>query len=147
MVAEWIEEAVSCGARLQCGGKRVGAVLQPTVLTGVRPEMKVSCQEVFAPVVTVDSFQSFEEVVAMVNHSDFGLQAGVFSNDLSNILYAYRNLEVGGVIINDYPTFRIDNMPYGGIKDSGFGREGIRYAIEEMTEPKLLVINTEFHPS
>jgi acyl-CoA reductase-like NAD-dependent aldehyde dehydrogenase len=142
-VEEWIAEAVRGGARILCGGKRKGAVLDPTVVVDVKPDMKVSCQEVFAPVVTVESFERFEQAVEMVNNSAFGLQAGVFTNDFSHVLHAYKTLEVGGVIVNDYPTFRIDHMPYGGVKDSGFGREGIAYAIEEMTEPKLLVINQQ----
>lgn len=143
-VEEWIAEAVYDGARILCGGKRRGAVLDPTVLADVKPDMKVSCQEVFAPVVTIEPFDNFEQAVEMVNNSDYGLQSGVFTNDLSHVLHAYLTLEVGGVIINDYPTFRIDHMPYGGVKDSGFGREGVKYAIEEMTEPKLLVINPQF---
>ncbi|MBM2840974.1 MAG: Lactaldehyde dehydrogenase, partial [Bacteroidetes bacterium] len=143
-VEEWIAEAVRGGARILCGGKRRGAVLDPTVLVDVKPDMKVSCQEVFAPVVTIEPFDSFEQAVEMVNSSDYGLQAGVFTNDFSHVLHAYKTLEVGGVIINDYPTFRIDHMPYGGVKDSGFGREGVKYAIEEMMEPKLLVVNPQF---
>jgi acyl-CoA reductase-like NAD-dependent aldehyde dehydrogenase len=91
----------------------------------------------------VDEFEKFDEAIGCANHSDFGLQAGVFTNNFDHILTAYRLLEVGGVVINDYPTFRIDSMPYGGVKDSGFGREGLKYAIEEMTEPKLLVINSQ----
>jgi acyl-CoA reductase-like NAD-dependent aldehyde dehydrogenase len=143
-VEEWIEEAVAAGARLLCGGKRVGAVLEPTVLSNVGPDMKVSCQEVFAPLAVVEPFEDFQQAIDLVNHSAFGLQAGVFTNDFSHVLQAYGTLEVGGVIINDYPTFRIDHMPYGGVKDSGLGREGIKYAIEEMMEPKLLVINPQF---
>jgi acyl-CoA reductase-like NAD-dependent aldehyde dehydrogenase len=137
----WIREALDSGARLLCGGKRKGAMLEPTVLVDVKPDMKVSCREVFAPVVTLEKFQDFDEAVAAVNDSRYGLQAGVFTNDVRNIFRAYNELEVGGVIINDYPTYRIDHMPYGGVKDSGFGREGIRYAIEEMTEIKLLAFN------
>ncbi len=142
-VEEWITEAVRGGARILCGGKRHGAVLDPTVIVDVKHDMKISCHEVFAPVVTVAPFDSFEQAVEMANNSAFGLQAGVFTNDFSHVLYAYKTLEVGGVIINDYPTFRIDHMPYGGVKDSGFGREGIKYAIEEMTESKLLVVNQQ----
>jgi acyl-CoA reductase-like NAD-dependent aldehyde dehydrogenase len=103
--------------------------------------MKVSCEEVFAPVVTLDGFSGFKEAVAMVNNSPFGLQAGIFTQDVNNIFYAYQELEVGGVIVNDFPTYRIDHMPYGGVKDSGFGREGLKYAMEEMTELKLLAFN------
>jgi acyl-CoA reductase-like NAD-dependent aldehyde dehydrogenase len=142
-IEEWINEATGTGARIHCGGKRSGAVLEPTVLTGVKPDCRISCQEAFAPIVTVDPFENYEDAIASVNHSDFGLQAGVFTNDFCHVLMAYRELEVGGVVINDFPTYRIDNMPYGGVKDSGFGREGLKYAIEEMTEPKLLVINSQ----
>ncbi len=137
----WIKEAVAAGARLMCGGIRRGVVLEPTVLTNIKPDMKVSCEEIFAPVVTVEPFTSFEHAVTMVNNSAYGLQAGVFSNNFKNIMYAYQELEVGGVVINDSPTYRIDHMPYGGVKNSGFGREGIRYAIEEMTEMKLMAMN------
>ena len=136
-----IKEAVRAGARILCGGGRERAMLEPTVLVDVKPEMKVSCQEVFAPVVTLDRFRDFKHAVEAVNNSAFGLQAGVFSKDLNNIFYAFNELEVGGVIVNDFPTYRIDNMPYGGVKNSGFGREGLKYAIEEMTEMKLLALN------
>jgi acyl-CoA reductase-like NAD-dependent aldehyde dehydrogenase len=137
----WIEEAVRGGARLLCGGRREGLVVEPTVLTGTKADMKVNCQEVFAPVLTVEPYKHFEDALRQVNHSSFGLQAGVFTRDAKLLFQAYEELEVGGVIAGDVPTFRVDHMPYGGIKDSGFGREGLRYAIEEMTEPKLLVMN------
>lgn len=140
-VEEWIREAVKGGATLRCGGQREGAVLHPTVLTDVKPSMSVCAREVFAPLVTVVPFDDFEEAVALVNDSRYGLQAGVFTNSLSNTMFAFEHLEVGGVIINDVPTYRMDHMPYGGVKDSGFGREGVRYAIEEMTEMKLLALN------
>ena len=140
-VHSWIREAEAGGAQVLCGGKRSGAVLHPTVLTGVAPDMKVSCQEVFAPVVTLTRFVDFGEAVALVNNSAYGLQAAVFTNNLAHVFYAYRELEVGGVIINDSSTYRMDHMPYGGVKDSGFGREGVRYAIEEMMEMKLLGLN------
>jgi len=139
-VEEWIREALAEGAVLQCGGERKGALLQPTVLTNVRSGMNVCANEVFAPVATVEPFGTIDEAILMVNDSRYGLQAGVFTNNLSHALKAYEEIEAGGVILNDYPTFRIDHMPYGGVKASGFGREGLRYAIEEMTEPKLLVI-------
>jgi len=141
-VEGWIFEALAQGANLLCGGSRTGALLEPTVIVDVKPEMKVCAQEVFAPVVTVERFQDFKEAVARVNHSEYGLQAGVFTNNLENVLFAYRELEVGGVIINDSSSYRMDHMPYGGVKDSGFGREGVRYAIEEMTELKLLGLST-----
>ena len=140
-VEEWIIEAVASGAEALCGGKRNGAILEPTVLVDVRPEMKVCSQEVFAPVVTISPFKNLDEAVAMVNNSAYGLQAGLFTNDLKGAFRAYRELEVGGVIVNDFPTYRIDHMPYGGVRDSGFGREGVKYAIEAMTEPKLLALN------
>lgn len=140
-IEEWIAEAVRGGATVLCGGVRSGALLQPTVLAGVRPGMKVECQEVFAPLATLEPFDTFSRALERVNASAYGLQAGVFTNDLRHVLEAYRALQVGGVIINDYPTYRIDHMPYGGVKDSGFGREGVRYAMEEMTELKLLAFN------
>jgi glyceraldehyde-3-phosphate dehydrogenase (NADP+) len=138
---QWIAEAVAGGARVVCGGKRNGSVLAPTVLTGTQESQKVNCQEAFAPVVTVEPYNDFEEALARVNRSAYGLQAGVFTRDIGRLLRAYEELEVGAVIAGDVPTFRIDHMPYGGVKDSGSGREGVRYAMEEMTEPKLLVIS------
>ena len=139
--SDWVQEAVRSGARLLCGGRRNGPVLEPTVLTGTRPEMKVNCQEIFAPVVTVEPYDDFHEACRQINNSPYGLQTGIFTRDAKLLFNAYEELEVGAVIGGDVPTFRIDHMPYGGIKDSGFGREGLRYAIEEMTEPKLLVMN------
>ena len=138
---EWINEARAAGAQLLCGGKRDGSLLEPTILTGTRPGQRVNCLEVFAPVVTVESYEDFGEAVRRVNDSPYGLQAGVFTRDAKLLFHAYDELEVGGVIAGDVPTFRIDHMPYGGVKDSGIGREGLRYAIEEMTEPKILVVN------
>jgi acyl-CoA reductase-like NAD-dependent aldehyde dehydrogenase len=139
--SDWVQEAISGGARLLCGGERRGPVLEPTVLTGTRPEMKVNCQEIFAPVVTVEPYDDFNQALRHINNSPYGLQAGLFTRDAKLIFNAYEELEVGGLIAGDVPAFRIDHMPYGGIKDSGLGREGLRYAIEEMTEPKLLVMN------
>src|SRR6478609_2725413 len=136
--SDWIQEAVRGGARLLCGGQRQGQVLEPTVLTGTRPEMKVNCQEIFAPVVTVEPYDEFNQALKQINNSPYGLQAGLFTRDAKLIFNAYEELEVGGLIAGDVPAFRIDHMPYGGVKDSGLGREGLRYAIEEMTEPKLL---------
>ena len=138
---EWVQEAVQDGATLLCGGKRHGSIMEPTVLTGTRPDMKVNCQEIFAPVVTIEAYDDFSAALKRINESPYGLQAGIFTRDASRIFQAYEELEVGGVIAGDVPTFRIDHMPYGGVKDSGLGREGLRYAIEEMTEPKLLVMN------
>jgi acyl-CoA reductase-like NAD-dependent aldehyde dehydrogenase len=138
----WVREAVSAGARVLTGGKRLGGPLYaPTVLSHVPPDAKVCAQEVFAPLVGLFPFTSFDEAIAEVNRSTYGLQAGVFTADLEQAMSAFDRLEVGGVMINDVPTYRIDNMPYGGVKDSGLGREGPHYTIEEMTEPRLLVIN------
>jgi acyl-CoA reductase-like NAD-dependent aldehyde dehydrogenase len=135
-----VEEAVRGGARVLCGGKRQGAFYDATILENVNPKIQVSCVEVFGPVATLQPFSSFADAIRIANDSTFGLQAGVFTNNLQHALQAFNELEVGGVIINDIPSFRVDNMPYGGIKDSGFGREGIRFAIEEMTEIKLMVL-------
>lgn len=141
-VEAWVSEAVADRARLLCGGRRDGALYNATYLENVAAEQKVSCQEVFGPVATLEPFDDFEAAVAAANASSFGLQAGVFTNDLAHALYAYEHLDVGGVLINEVPSFRVDSMPYGGVKDSGQGREGIRYAIEEMTERKLLGLYT-----
>jgi acyl-CoA reductase-like NAD-dependent aldehyde dehydrogenase len=138
---EWIDEAVGGGAKLLCGGTREGATVTPTVLTGTSPAMRVNCKEIFGPVVTVEKFSSFDAALEAVNDSDFGLQAGIFTRDFLRINRAFEKLQVGGVIVGDTPTFRMDHMPYGGVKDSGIGREGVRYAIEDMTEPKLLAVN------
>jgi len=140
-VEEWVGEAVDGGAELLTGGKRDGAIYYPTVLTNTQTTMRVNCQEVFGPVVTVEPYDSFDKALESVNDSDFGLQAGLFTADNKRIFQAYERLEVGGVVANDVPTFRADHMPYGGMKDSGIGREGPRYAIEEMTERKILVLN------
>jgi acyl-CoA reductase-like NAD-dependent aldehyde dehydrogenase len=137
----WIGEAVAQGARVICGGKRSGTVLSPTVLTGTAETQQVNCREVLAPVVTVEAYDDFDDAIARVNHSPYGLQAGVFTRDIGRLLLAYEKLEVGVVIAGDTPAFCIDPMLYGEVKDSGSGREGIRHAIEEMTEPKLLVIS------
>lgn len=137
---EWVKEAVAGGARVLAGGSRNGGFFPPTVLTGTRPSMKVCGEEVFAPVVSLEPYDTFEEAVDMVNSGLYGLQAGVFTKDMGRVFYAYETIEAGGVVINDIPTYRVDNMPYGGVKMSGFGREGVRYAIEEMTELKLMVL-------
>ncbi len=140
-VEQWIQEAMAQGARLLTGGKRSGSVVEATVLANVTPAMKVSCREVFGPVVAVSRYKEFPAALAALNDSDYGLQAGVFTRDVDRIFRAYRELEVGAVLANEIPTFRAEHMPYGGVKDSGLGREGVRYAIEEMTELKLLVLN------
>lgn len=138
----WVSEAVLGGARILTGGTRLGGALYaPTVLAGVPADARVCVQEVFAPLVSLFPVRSFEEALVEVNRSGYGLQAGVFTSDLEHTLLAFDRIEAGGVIVNDVPTWRIDHMPYGGVKDSGLGREGPRYTIEEMTEPRLLVIN------
>jgi len=136
----WIEEAVAAGARIAVGGGRTGSVIQPTVLLDTRPDMRVNCEEVFAPVTTVRSYDDFGRAIAEVNDTPYGLQAGVFTHDIRRIRRAFEGIEVGGLVINDVSGFRVDHMPYGGVKDSGRGREGLRYAIEEMTEMRLLVV-------
>lgn len=140
-VERWIEEALALGGILLTGGNRSAAVLEPTILTNVPQSCNVCSKEVFAPLIVLQPFREFKEAISFVNNSDFGLQAGVFTNNLNNVFYAFDKLEVGGVIINDVPTYRMDSMPYGGTKLSGYGREGIKYAINEMTEQKILVLN------
>ncbi len=136
----WVTEAADNGAKILCGNMREGGVMHPTVLTGTSPEMRLVSQEIFAPVCVVEKFSDFREAVDSANNSSYGLQAGVFTNDLSRASLAADHLEYGGVIINDVPTFRVDNMPYGGVKSSGYGREGVRYAMEEMTDVRIVVI-------
>jgi acyl-CoA reductase-like NAD-dependent aldehyde dehydrogenase len=137
----WIDEAVSQGATLVCGGKVEGRILYPTVLRNTTKDMKVMCMEVFAPIVSIVEYDSFEEAIKHVNDSDYGLQAGIYTNDIRKIHYAIDNLDVGGVMVNDTSIFRVDNMPYGGNKLSGIGREGVRFAIDEMTNIKMVMIN------
>jgi acyl-CoA reductase-like NAD-dependent aldehyde dehydrogenase len=137
----WIEEAKQNGAVVLAGGKLREGILEPTVIANVDSLLKVSCQEVFAPVVIINKVKSVEEAIEYVNHSRYGLQAGIYTKNIDHALLATENLEVGAVIINDVPTFRVDHMPYGGVKESGTGREGIKYAVEEMTELKLIVWN------
>ncbi len=137
----WIREAVEGGAEVLAGGSRAGAYLQPTVLAHVTPRMQVVCEEIFAPVVALLPYSDFAAMIDEINTSHLGLNHGVFTHDLSEALYAIQELEVGGVIVNDVSTYRADHMPYGGVKDSGTGREGVRYAMEEMTELKFAVLN------
>lgn len=138
----WIESAVQSGARLLCGGKRKGNMLEATLLENVARNQPVVCQEAFGPVAVLSSFSDFDRALAEVNDSTFGLQAGVFTRDLYKAQRAWDELEVGGVVIGDVPSFRVDHMPYGGVKDSGLGREGIRFAMEDMTEIRLLITRT-----
>lgn len=140
-MTEWVEEAIARGAQVVTGGKPVSdRLFAPTILTNVARDMKCSCQEVFGPIVVVTPFHSFDEAIEQVNDSRYGLQAGIFTKDIHKAMKAADEMEVGGVMINDIPTFRVDHMPYGGVKESGFGREGIKYAVEEMTELKLITI-------
>ena len=136
----WIQEATAAGGRLLCGGKRQGNMLEATLLDDVPTDQKLVCEEAFGPVAVLSRFTEFDEALQQVNHSRFGLQAGVFTRDLYKAQRAWNDLEVGGVIIGDIPSWRVDHMPYGGVKDSGFGREGIRWAMREMSEIRLMVI-------
>ncbi len=140
-VEAWVAEAIDDGAELLTGGKREGNYFEPTILTNTNNAMKVCSHEVFGPVITIEPYKNFEEAVNKVNNTRYGLQAGVFTNKISEMNLAFKQIETGGVIINDVPTFRVDHMPYGGIKDSGFGREGVKYAIHDMMEPKVMVKN------
>jgi len=140
-VTEFVDEAVSQGAEVLCGGTREGQIYRPTVIARTKPDMRVRCEEIFGPVVTVDPYETFDEALALVNDSEYGLQAGVFTKDVERAMLAHRELVVGGVIVNDVSAFRADQMPYGGAKDSGFGREGLRFAMDEMTEPRILVLS------
>jgi acyl-CoA reductase-like NAD-dependent aldehyde dehydrogenase len=140
-VESWVGEASASGARVLTGGERDGTVWQPTVLADVEEDMKVACEEVFAPVVSLFRFDDVRDAIRAAGTSSFGLQAGLFTNDLGVVDAAFDEIEVGGLMVNDVPTFRVDHMPYGGVKQSGFGREGLRYAIEEMTELKLVTFH------
>jgi glyceraldehyde-3-phosphate dehydrogenase (NADP+) len=139
-VMSWLDEAAHAGAHVITGGSRNGNVIAPTILTDTKSEMKVENEEIFGPVATLAPVDSIDEAFQRVNDTRYGLQAGVFTFDVRTIAKAFEELQVGGVIANDYPTLRVDNFPYGGVKDSGFGREGVRYAMEEMTELKTLVV-------
>jgi glyceraldehyde-3-phosphate dehydrogenase (NADP+) len=140
-IESWINDAVEAGARILVGGKRDGSVIEPTLLTDTTPEMKVEAEEIFGPVMTIRRINSVEEGVRIASNSRYGLQGGFFTNNLKAAFRALEEWDVGGLMINDVPIYRIDNMPFGGWKDSGFGREGTRYAMESMSEIKFLVIN------
>jgi acyl-CoA reductase-like NAD-dependent aldehyde dehydrogenase len=139
-VEAWIKEAVAGGAKLLVGGERHGSMVTPAILTGTKPGMMVRDEEAMGPVVAIEPYDDFEEALAEANHSKYGLQAGLLTRDTGRILTAYRELEVGALIVGDTPSWRLEPMPFGGVKDSGLGREGIRSAIEEMTEPRMLVL-------
>jgi acyl-CoA reductase-like NAD-dependent aldehyde dehydrogenase len=138
----WIKEAMDNGATLLCGGSRDGGILHPTVLTDTNPEMRVASQEIFAPVCIVERYTEFESAIESANATRYGLQAAVFTSDIARASKAAESLKFGGVMINEGPTFRVDNMPYGGVKDSGYGREGVRYAMEEMTDVRIVVMSS-----
>lgn len=138
---EWVENAAREGATILTGGKANGRFFEPTVIEHAKKESFVCSREAFAPLVTIFPVKTFSEGIDQLNDSEYGLQAGIFSNRLEQALTAFERVEAGGVIINDVPTYRIDHMPYGGVKSSGLSREGIRYAIEDMTEPRLMVLN------
>jgi aldehyde dehydrogenase (NAD+) len=139
-IEAWVQSARAAGGRVLCGGARSGVMVTPAVLEDVPETEAVVAEEVFGPVVVLSRFSSFEGALAQVNATKFGLQAGVFTDSLAHTLKAWDELEVGGVVINDVPSFRVDSMPYGGVKDSGLGREGVRWAVEDMTELRLLVL-------
>jgi acyl-CoA reductase-like NAD-dependent aldehyde dehydrogenase len=139
-IDSWVQEAQAGGARVLVGGRRDGTVYWPTVLSEVRPEMKVVSQEAFAPVASVIPYDDFEEALRQADATEYGLQASVFTRDLDRVFLAIRRLNFGGVIINDTPAFRADHMPYGGNRQSGLGREGVRFAIEEMTNIQMIAI-------
>src|SRR5207253_5001662 len=140
-VESWIQEAMAGGAKVQLGGKRQGSLVEATVLTDVKSDMKVSREEAFGPLVNVTPYRTFEEAIDALNDSPYGLQAGVFTRDIQKAFQAYENVDAGAVLINEIPTFRADQMPYGGVKNSGLGREGVRYAIEGRTERKVRGLN------
>ncbi len=138
----WIQEALNRGGQLICGGSREGALLAPAVLRDVPHECRVCSEEAFAPLVVINAVEDLDEAIAMVNDSRYGLQAGIYTTDLHSALEAAKRIQVGGVMINEAPTFRVDHMPYGGVKGSGLGREGLKYAVEEMTEIRLVCFQT-----
>ncbi|WP_135550849.1 aldehyde dehydrogenase family protein [Paenibacillus cymbidii] len=137
-IAGWVADAERMGARIVCGGKQRGSVFEPTILTGAGDKLAVSCQEAFGPIVVVEPYDTWDEAISRVNDSEYGLQAGVYTTSIARAFDAAERLEVGGVIIGDIPSFRVDNMPYGGVKNSGVGKEGIHYSTEEMTELKFV---------
>jgi acyl-CoA reductase-like NAD-dependent aldehyde dehydrogenase len=139
-VLEWIEEARSRGGRVLAGGELDGELLRPTVIADAPPDSKVACEEVFGPLCTVAAYDSLDEAIELANGTRYGLQAGIFTRDVKAALRAARELDFGGVTVNEAPTFRADQMPYGGVKDSGNTREGPAYAVREMTEERLVVL-------
>jgi acyl-CoA reductase-like NAD-dependent aldehyde dehydrogenase len=146
-LAGWMESAVTSGAKIIAGGKVEGAMFEATLLEGVKRDQDLYRKEAFGPVAILEKFTDFGQALETVNDSDFGLQAGVFTDSLTHVNLAWDELEVGGVVVNDVPSFRVDNMPYGGVKDSGLGREGVKYAIEDMTELRLMVVRDAPKPA
>ncbi len=143
-IESWVQEALAAGASAAAGARRLGdTVYAPTVLTGTRPDMRVEAEEIFGPVFTVRAYDTFDEALEMANDSRFGLQGAVFTRDVSKAFRAFEEFEVGGLMVNDVSIYRIDSMPFGGVKSSGIGREGTRYAMESMTELKLMVLNLD----
>jgi acyl-CoA reductase-like NAD-dependent aldehyde dehydrogenase len=136
----WVNEAVAAGGKLLCGGERNGAMLQPTLIEDCPKDAALYREEAFGPAVTIEAYDDFDEVLHRVNDSKFGLQAGIFTRDLYKAQQAWDDLDVGGVVIGDVPSWRVDHMPYGGVKDSGLGREGVKFAMEDMSEIRLMVI-------
>ena len=141
-LSSWIDEAAQSGGKVLCGGKREGAMLEATLLEDVPTSAQICTEEAFGPVAILQRFSNWSEAIEMVNDSKFGLQAGIFTRDFYKIQQAWDKLDVGGVVVGDVPSYRVDNMPYGGVKDSGLGREGIRFAMEDMSEIRNLVIRT-----
>lgn len=141
-----MQKAVANGAHLLTGGTRDGLFIEATWLENVKHDDSAWCEEIFGPVSTIETYSDFREAIRLVNDSDFGLQAGLFTRDMDRAFYAWNELEVGGVVINDIPSMRVDSMPYGGVKGSGIGREGIRYSMEAMSEIRLMVINRMGRP-
>ena len=139
-ILEWIDQARAGGAEVLAGGEEQDGLIRPTVIAGASPELKVSCEEVFGPVVTLNAVDSLDEAISLANSTRFGLQAGIYTSSIGTALRAARELEFGGVTVNEAPTFRTDQMPYGGVKDSGNTREGPAYAVRELTEDRLVVV-------
>jgi len=139
-VETWVNNSVKGGAKVLVGGKRDGSFYDVTLLENVQQQHEVYCKEIFGPVAFLERFSDFKSVIDLVNKSQFGLQAGVFTDNIQKAFYAFNNIEAGGVVINDVPSVRVDSQPYGGIKDSGLGREGLKYAIEEFTEPRIMLL-------
>jgi acyl-CoA reductase-like NAD-dependent aldehyde dehydrogenase len=138
---QWVDEAVKAGGSVLVGGRRDGALYEATIVENAPHDAKVSCDEVFGPVATLEPFDEIDDAIRITDDSAFGLQAGIFTRDIHHAFRAWNEIDVGGVVVNDVPSMRVDSMPYGGVKDSGLGREGIRFAIEDMTEIRLMVLN------